>query len=307
MGEMKRNVVTGVSGYTGKYIARILLAKGEGVVNLTGHPERPTEFGDKVRSIPFHFDRPEALRDSLKGTDTLFNTYWVRFPKDGVTYDTAVENTKILIRAAKEAGVRRFVHVSICNPSEASPLAYYKGKGILERVLRESGLSHAILRPTVIFGKEDILINNIAWFVRRFPVFAVPGSGQYRLQPIFVEDMAKLAVKAGEGRENTVQDAVGPETYTFDDIVRLIADKVGRRTRLIHAPGAVVYVLTSLMGKVLGDTVLTWEEVKGLLDDLLASSQTPTGTTRFSEWLEKNAGALGRSYSNELARHFQKG
>jgi uncharacterized protein YbjT (DUF2867 family) len=307
MEKPKLNVVTGASGYTGKYITRRLLAQGEEVINLTGHPDRPHEFGSRVRSIPFNFGRPDVLRDSLRGVDTLFNTYWVRFARKGVTYDLAVKNTKTLILAAKEAGVRRFVHTSICNPSESSPLPYYKGKADLERSLRESGLSYAILRPTVIFGKEDILINNIAWFVRTFPVFAVPGSGRYRLQPIYVEDMATLAVEVGQGKENIILDAVGPETFTFDDLVRLIAAKIGRKTGLIHLPGTLVFVLTSLMGRFIGDTVLTWEEVKGLLDDLLASSQPPTGATRFSEWLEGNAEALGLEYSSEVARHFKRG
>jgi NADH dehydrogenase len=215
-----------------------------------------------------------------------------------------VENTKALMRAAKAAGVRRFVHVSICNPSEDSPLAYYKGKAELERFLRESGLSYAILRPTVIFGNEDILINNIAWMLRRFPVFAVPGDGRYRIQPLFVEDMARLAVEAGERIDDMILDAVGPEIFTFDEIIRLIGRKIGRPARLVHLPPVLVYGLTSVMGYAVKDVILTWEEIKGLLADLLVSSRAPTGTTRFSEWLHKHSSHLGIRYSSEIARHF---
>lgn len=300
-----RAAVTGAFGYTGKYITRLLLKAGKEVITLTGNPHRANDFGGKVKAYPFNFGDPAALTRSLVGVDTLFNTYWVRFSHGKTTYRGAVENTKTLIRAAKAAGVRRFVHVSICNPDENSPLAYYKGKGELERFLRESGLSHAILRPTVLFGKEDILINNIAWMLRTFPVFAVPGNGRYRMQPIFVEDMAKLAVEAGEKTDNMVLDAVGPETFTFDEIVRLIGRKIHRPARLIHLPPRVVHILTTVMGKVLGDVVLTWEEVEGLLADLLASHHPPTGATLFSQWLEEHAQNLGRSYSSELERHFR--
>jgi NADH dehydrogenase len=304
MGNAGISVVTGASGYTGKYIARLLLGRGDRVVNLTGHPERPHEFGDKVRNVSLQFDRPEELARSLKGATVLYNTYWVRFPYRDVTYATAVNNSRTLFDAARKAGVRRIVHVSICNPSEDSSLGYYKGKAEVEIALRDSGVSHAILRPTVIFGKEDILINNIAWMLRRFPVFAVPGDGEYRIQPIFVEDMARLAVEAADKTDNIVLDAVGPEIFAFNDLVRLIAIKIGRKPRLVHAPDAVVFLLTSLLGPFVGDTLLTWEEIKGLVSGLLASSRLATGPTRFSRWLEENAANVGLRYSSELARHF---
>jgi NADH dehydrogenase len=106
--------------------------------------------------------------------------------------------------------VQRIVHVSITNPSEESPLEYFSGKARLEQALAATAMSYAILRPTVLFGKEDILINNIAWALRRLPVFGVFGDGHYRLQPIYVDDLAQLAVEQGANRENVVIDAIGP-------------------------------------------------------------------------------------------------
>jgi uncharacterized protein YbjT (DUF2867 family) len=193
----KFDVVTGSFSYTGKYLTKRLIENGRSIRTLTGHPNRVNEFGNKVEIFPFDFDTPKKLVETLRGADTVYNTYWVRFPHGKSNFDLAVENTKVLMSCAKEAGVKRFVHVSIANPDIKSPLAYYKGKAILEDYLKNLGISHAIIRPTVIFGKEDILINNIAWCVRTFPLFAIPGNGEYRIQPIFVEDMANLMAHHG--------------------------------------------------------------------------------------------------------------
>jgi len=237
--------ITGAFSYTGKYATRLLVERGYRVRTLTNHPRRENPFGDRVEAFPYNFGHPDLLRETLRGTSTLINTYWVRFPHGGSTFAAAVANTKTLIAAARDAGVKRIVHVSIANPSDESPLAYYRGKAQLEKAVRDSGLSCAILRPTVIFGPEDILINNIAWFIRHFPVFGIPGDGRYGVRPIHVEDMARLIVENVEDPKNTAVDAVGPETYTFDELVRLIAGKMGRSVKLIHVPAIVAYLATS--------------------------------------------------------------
>lgn len=299
------NIVTGAFGFTGKYITQRLLDLGEQVRTLTGHPARPNPFGSQVKAVPFDFDNPAALAKSLEGASTLFNTYWVRFPYRGITFDQAIKHTLSLFRAAKEAGIRRVVHVSITNPSEDSPLPYFRGKARLERALKESGLPYAIIRPTVIFGRGDILINNIAWSLRTLPVFAVPGSGRYRLQPVYVEDVADLAVQAGHGSINTVIDAVGHETYTYEELVRLIAEAIGRPARIMHVPPPVALLLITGLDLLVRDVVLTRDEIEGLMAGLLVSDEPPTGATRFGQWLEWNADTIGRHYASELARHYR--
>ena len=184
--------VTGAFSYSGKYITSRLLARSEDVITLTNHPNRPDPFDGKVKTFPLDFNNADELVTTLRGVDVLVNTYWVRFDKDNNTQPKAVENTKILVNAAAKAGVKRIVHISITNPSADSHLPYFWGKAANEKAVIASGLSHAILRPTVLFGREDILINNIAWALRHLPVFGVFGDGSYRLQPIFVEDFARL-------------------------------------------------------------------------------------------------------------------
>jgi uncharacterized protein YbjT (DUF2867 family) len=297
-------VITGAFSYTGKYATRLLLNRGYKVRTLTFHPGRMHEFGQRVEVFPYNFDQPEKLAETLRGASTLINTYWVRFPHGIATFEGAVRNTNTLIAAAKKAGVQRIVHVSIANASLQSPLRYYKGKAQLEQSVVHSGLTHTILRPTVIFGPEDILINNIAWFVRHFPVFGIPGDGRYRIRPIFVEDMAKLIVEAAGKQTHEVVDAVGPETFTFENLVSGIASCLGKSTRLVHLPMPVAYAATRLAGWSVGDVILTWEEYKGLMDDLLAPDGPATGETYLTRWLADNGAALGRRYSSEIARHF---
>ncbi len=300
------DVVTGAFGYTGRYITRRLLNMGVEVKTLTGHPNRPDPFEGKVKAEPFNFDNPSELTKQLSGVSTLYNTYWIRFDRGQVTFDSAVENIKTLVRAAQEAGVKRLVHVSITNPSSKSPLPYFRGKGMVEEAIMASGLSYAIVRPTVVFGLEDVLLNNIGWLVRKFPFFIVPGDGGYRLQPIFVEDLAELAVQAGESREDQVLDAAGPENYTFDELVRIITHAVGSRTGIVHAPPMLALLLSRVVGKVIGDVVLTKEEIEGLMAGLLVSSSPPLGKTSFRAWINENGDLIGRNYTSELRRHYPR-
>jgi uncharacterized protein YbjT (DUF2867 family) len=299
------DVVTGAFGYTGKYIARRLLGQGRRVRTLTGHPRHANEFGARVEVAPLDFGRPAALVNALRGARVLYNTYWVRFPYGRATFDQAVTNSRLLIQAARDAGVTKIVHLSIANPSLDSRLPYYSGKAQVESAILDSGLSYAILRPTVIFGPEDILINNIAWFARRFPVFAIPGDGRYELQPIFVEDLADIAVREAQNPNDRILDAVGPQTFSFEGLVRQIAHAVGANPRFLHlSPRAALRILR-LVGAALGDVILTQEEIDGLMANLLVSKCPPAGRTRFSAWLAQNAGTLGVRYSSELQRHYQ--
>lgn len=299
------NVVTGAFGYTGKYITRKLLSMGKKVKTLTGHPNRPNPFGNQISVAPFNFDNVAELTRALHGATTLYNTYWVRFPYGQVTYDTAVANTKILINAAKEAGIRRIVHISITNASEESPFPYFRGKGILEKAIIQSGISYALIRPTVIFGHEDILINNIAWFLRNLPVFAIPGDGDYRLQPVFVEDVAGIAVNAGQSNDNVTVDAVGPEIFRYEELIRLIADRVQSKAKIIHLRPGLALFLSKCIGYMINDVVLTRDEVEGLIENLLVSKNPPTGKTRLSDWLNQHADTIGTKYASELNRHYR--
>lgn len=297
--------VTGVSGFSGNHIAKRLVACGDEVINFTGHPQRKHDLGDKVKSYPFGFDNPGELKKNLQGVDTLFNTYWVRFDYRDRTFQRTVENSRILIKSAEDAGVRRIVHISITNPSIESPLPYYRGKAQVEEIIKSTKMSYAILRPNVLFGDQGVLINNIAWFLRHLPVFGVPGSGEYEMQPIFVEDLAELAIGHLDSDENITIDAVGPEIYQFDDLLEMIKAEVQSRAVIVHMPPFMALIATNFIGKAVNDVVMTSDEVKGLMANLLVSSNEPTGKIRLSEWVHENRQWLGTTYFSDLKKHYK--
>ena len=303
---VKTHVVTGATGYTGRFIAQRLLQKGHSVRSLTGHPGRPDPFEGMVRAMPYHFENPDLLARSLVGADTLFNTYWIRMERGDMTHERAADNLKTLFAAAQWAGVRRVVHVSIANATINSHLTYYRGKALAEQYLRDFGPSYAIIRPTLIFGHGDILLNNISWALRRFPVFPVPGRGEYPVQPGFVEDIADLAVEVGESDDNVEMDAVGPEVFSYYDYVKLVRDSIGATCAVLKTPSGLALLGSRAVGAFVNDVTLTRDEIAGLSDGLLASMETSGATlpTSFTSWLADNSDGLGSSYASELERHY---
>ena len=299
--------VTGAFSYTGKYIARHLLSQGKQVITLVNHPEQARPYGSQLKTYPFNFDQPEALTASLEGAEVLYNSYWVRFDYGDSSFQKAITNTGILLEAARRAGVRRVVHISVSNADPASTLPYFRGKGQLEELVANSGLSYAILRPALIFGREDLLLHNIAWLLRRFPAFAIPGKGDYRVQPIFVEDLAALAVEAGAMEENITLDTIGPETFTFYELVDLLRGAVGSRALLVRTPPGLALALSWTLSRLVGDVMLTRDELAGLMEDLLMTESPPNAERRLSEWVRENAEGLGREYVSELRRHHGRG
>lgn len=298
------DVVTGAFSYSGAAITSELQAAGRRVRTLTGHPGRAsTDTAIEVR--PLDFTDPAGLTESLRGARTLYNTYWVRFAHGKVDHPAAVAHSRVLFQAAAEAGVQRIVHVSITNPSTDSPSPYFRGKAAVELALSDLGISHAILRPAILFGGSGVLINNIAWLLRHLPVFAVGGTGEYRIRPIHVDDLARLCVRAGNSATTETTDAVGPERPAFLELVRTIRAAVGSRSQVIRVPGTLIPPAARLLGLTLRDTLLTAEEYQAMADGLADTDGPATGETALSQWIADHKDTLGRTYANELTRHFR--
>lgn len=298
-----RVAVTGAFGFSGKYMARRLLDLGHEVITLTNSPNRPSPFGEAIKAFPYDFSRSKNLEESLQGIDVLINTYWVRFDNPPhFTFARAIANSKILFDAAKRAGVRRIVHISITNPDRKSELPYFSGKAELEDYIRATGMSYAILRPAVLFGREDILINNIAWGLRRLPVFGIYGDGRYRLQPIHVDDLAAAAVERIAGNADETTEAIGPETFHYRDLVDLIAREIGSRALIVSMPASLAYQGVRALGWVVGDVINTWDEVSGLMQERLYVNSPPLGATKLSDWVRAARDTIGRGYTSELER-----
>ena len=297
------DVVTGAFSYSGAAIARALIANGRAVRTVTGHPQRGGDHPG-IEARPLDFDDQLGLVESLRGTTTLYNTYWVRFAHRQVDHELAVANSRTLFLAAKRAGVQKIVHVSITNPSIGSPYPYFRGKARVERALAESEVPYAILRPAILFGGDGVLINNIAWLLRHLPVFGVGGDGNYRIRGIHVDDLAQLCLDVAGEAGDRVTDAVGPERPTFNEVVSSIREAVGSRSLVVHVPGALVPALSSVLGHALHDVLLTRDEYRAMASGLADTDGPSTGSTRLSTWIADQGDVLGVRYANELKRHF---
>jgi NADH dehydrogenase len=299
------DLVTGAFSYSGSAIAERLLDSGRKVRTITFHPERSHPLQSRIPAARYRFDDPVALAHGLEGITTLYNTYWVRFDHGPTTFANAISNSRALFTAARRAGVSRVVHVSIANPSIESPLPYYRGKALVERALADAGIPYSIVRPTWIFGGErDVLANNIAWILRRMPVFPVPGNGRYPVQPVHIDDLARICEHAARATGDRVLDAAGPETMSFGELVHAIRGAVGTRAPILHIPAIAMTAASRALGLLVRDVVLTADEISGLTAGLLVSHQQPLGQVTFTEWLGRHSRVIGRTYANELQRHF---
>jgi len=302
-----RVAVTGAFGFSGRYIARRLLTLRHEVITLTDSPNRSNPFGGSIKAFPYNFSELHELSKSLLGIDVLVNTYWVRFDNPPhVTFAQAIANSKVLFDAAKSAGVRRVVHISITNPDPHSPLPYFRGKAEIEDYLKKTGISYAILRPAVLFGTEDILINNIAWALRRLPVFGIYGAGRYRLQPIYVDDLAVAVIDRITGGTDETIDAIGPETYFYREMVEMIAREIGSRALILPVPPMLAYQAVRLLGWTVGDVINTRDEVRGLMQEKLYVQSPPLGTTKISDWVRASRESIGHRYASELQRRLDR-
>ena len=293
-----RHAVTGAFGYSGRQIAKRLLARGHEVVTLTNKPPEP----GPITAFPLDFADSDQLARSLEGVEVLYNTYWVRFNHGNFSHADGIRNSGVLFEAARRAGVGRIVHVSIANPSEDSPFEYYRGKAVVENMLRDIGIPHSILRPTVLFGHDDILINNIAWTLRRFPIVGYAGTGEYRVRPLHVDDFADLAVEHGTHAGNEIIDAVGPEDYPFKDLFKTVAKILGTRNLIIPVPFWLGYSAAKIIGWFQHDILLTHQEIGALTANLLTSSAPDAGKISLQEYLRENRETVGKTYANELRR-----
>ena len=298
------DVVTGAFSYSGAAITTELQAAGHRVRTLTGHPDRAPR-GSRVDIRPLNFDDAAELTRSLRGAHTLYNTYWVRFARGHVDHEAAVANSRTLFEAAAAAGIQRIVHVSITHPSLDSPYPYFRGKAQVEQILAETGVSYAIARPAILFGGDGVLINNVAWLLRRLPVFAVGGRGEYRIRGIHVEDLARLCVALGSRRDTVTLDAVGPQSVTFRELVDTVRAAVGSHAIVLSVPGPVLACLSSALGVLLRDTLLTREEYQAMTHGLADSDSPATGEIVLTDWIARHGPQLGRRYANELDRHFR--
>lgn len=301
----RRDAVTGAFGFTGRAISVQLLDAGRDVVTLARRVDEADPIAPRLAIHPLDFTRPDRLAEALSGVDTLYNTYWIRFPRGASTFERALEQSSTLFAAARWAGVRRLVHVSVVKADAEGETPYVRAKGELERRVVESGLDWSIVRPTLTYGPSDILVNNLAWALRRLPVYGIPGDGRYRIQPVHVDDVARICLEAADGEGGLTVDAAGPETMAYRDMVAIVRSAVRSRSLVVPMPTWAVLGAARALGVLLRDVVLTRHELLELSSGLLTSYAPPLGRISFGPWVVANADTLGRRWASELARNYR--
>lgn len=306
------NLITGAFSFSGRYIAEELLKLGEHVETLTGHPNPKNPHYDQIIVKPYNFDDFDALIESFRGIDTFYNSYWIRFPYKGMNWKKAIENCNKLFKACKIAGVKKIVHISVTNCTVDSPYSYFRGKALVEELLKKCGVPYTILRVAWFYEDGDILVNDVAWLLRHLPVFGLFEYGTYKLQPISAKSLAKLAVESRYQGEKTINqnkiiNAIGPETYTWKEFVLAINKTMGSKTLIVPFPGftgIVPIIASTILGMALHDRLLTLEEIKSLEDNLCLTTDQPVGKRSFKKWLRRNSKLIGLEWHNEVKRHY---
>ena len=297
--------LTGAFSYTGRYIAKKLASEAIPFRAITNHA-RPELFPDL--NIPvslLQFTNSELMVEAMEGSDVFINTYWIRYPYRSLTHEKAVENIQFLIDCAKKAKVKQLIHISVTHPSEDSSLSYFRGKALAEKAVRESGLDYFILRPSLVFGLEDILINNIAWLLRTFPFFALPSPMNYSAQPVYACDVANAVFDVLLSEKSGTRDVVGEEVYLMDELVRLISVAISHPKRILLMPKPLTLLFVRFLGLLLHDRVLTIDELQGLMENRLISQEAPLGKTSFRSWILQEGSKLGKRYTNDFSRFYQ--
>ena len=235
--------LTGGSGFVGRSVIRALRGQGHQIRCLLrpGSEARlPTREGVEVVSGDVAV--PGPWMKALEGCDAVIHLVGIirEFPGRGITYERLIlQGTRNVLEVARAAGVRRHLQMSALGTRPGAVSSYHRTKWEAEEAVRSSGLRWTIFRPSIIFGPEDAFVNMLAKMIRLLPVVPVIGDGQYRLQPVAVEDVALGFVRAlsMEGTVGETYLVAGPKPYEFNHLLDLIGEALGRRrVRKLHHP-----------------------------------------------------------------------
>jgi NADH dehydrogenase len=250
---MSTTLVSGGTGFVGSAIVQELLRRGGTVAVLGRAADRVrARFGADVDARQADVRDAGALAGALQGVDVVVNA--VQFPgspienrRKGWTFEEVdLKGTRHQVDAAKAAGARRFVYVSGVGASKDSDKHWNRYKWEAEKYVRDSGMEWVVLRPTWIFGPDDVSLNRFLGFARFLPFVPMFGDGEQEMQPVFIDDIGRIGADAASRPEaaNELFEAGGPEVMTMNDVVRTALEVQGKERRLLHQPAAI--------GKVLG-------------------------------------------------------
>lgn len=237
-------LVTGGTGFVGRHVCRALIARGylpRLLVRVGSEDHIPEDIRRASRVTPGDVANREFVENAAQSTEAIVHLAGIirEFPARGATFEKVhVEATRHAVHAAKVWRIPRFVHVSALGAAAGGPGNYFDSKGRAEEIVRRSGLSWTIFRPSGIFGPGDQFLTELERAVRRAPFLPIPGDGTFLLQPVFVGDVVKGIVDCltRPDTERRAFDVGGPERFSYNELVDRIVEAAGVRVRKVHIP-----------------------------------------------------------------------
>ncbi|MGH7545982.1 MAG: complex I NDUFA9 subunit family protein [Gemmatimonadota bacterium] len=291
--------LTGGTGFVGGAVARALRRRGHAIRALVRDPARARDLGEQGAELVKGdiVDAP-SLRDATRGCEAAIHLIGIIREKGRYTFEAVhTRGTTNVLAAAREAGVRRFVQMSALG-AKSGGTEYHRTKHEAEERVRRAGIPFAILRPSLIFGRASPVVQLWLRMVRLSPVVPVLGDGRYRLQPVFVDDVAAAFVRAAERSELTdgVYEIAGPEVLTYDEVLDAVAQAMGKRIRKWHIPLAIVWPPVRLAAALRLPAPIAPHELQMLLEENVAAEPANAladvfglEPRSFREWLREAA------------------
>lgn len=260
-------LVTGATGYVGRYVIQALLDSNANVRCLVRDIKKINL--PKVEVVQGDVTDPVSLAVACSGIRKVIHLVAIiREKKNNTFEDINITGTENLLKVAVESGVEHFIHISALGAGTDPNYKYAYSKGMAEVAVVNSGLNYTILRPSVIFGPGYGFVDRLVQSLLMTPTFvAVPGNGNTKFQPISVKDVAqciKLVVQHADAYKNKTIDIGGPEHLTYNQMLDILMSTLGLKKAKLHVPLAVVRPATKIMEQIMADPLATSVELSQL-------------------------------------------
>jgi uncharacterized protein YbjT (DUF2867 family) len=272
-------LLTGASGLVGSTLLRRLTARDEPVRCLVRDPRRLGDQRVRVQIALGDLSDPHSFRHAMRGVRTVIHlAASIRDQPRGSIEELNGIATWRMVQAAERAGVEHFVFFSALDASTFSRARFLRAKALAEGAVAEAGLRHTIFAPSIIYSPGDHFLTILRRIALLLPVMPVSGSARALYQPIWSDDVADCVVAALDGRGDGAHaryELAGPDTVSYESIVRLALRSFGRRRPVVHVPLPVARQFLRVARLVAGNAVFaTWDEVE-LMEVPMTS---PSGT-----------------------------
>jgi len=262
--------VTGATGFVGRHITTVLARRGHAIRALVRSPLQAQRLeGLGVELVPGDLADAAALTALLRGANTVVHLVGIIVETGRASFHTVhVEGTRRVLEAARRAGVERFVHMSAVGArDEPGATPYHRTKWHAEELVRASGLSHAVFRPSIISGPESAPIRTLARLHRWSPVVPVFGDGRFPTQPVWAEDVAlAFALAAEQSALAGAFELGGPQVLTYEEFLLAIGRAARRPRPLVHVPLGLARAAAAALGLLGAAAPLTGDQLQMLVE-----------------------------------------